>query len=156
MPMINSNTVLCFFRISMSSNFIDYFSNQLFEPMFFHKSDLHMDINWRCRSYYDSWIILPLCRWIWTSSGMGNALILQPSVVQCLRELNIKIFSTTFHQAVDISPNPGRSDPMYVVYSRKLSTAWKYTGEDQPICKTAAMVGVIKDESAVWTAYYYM
>lgn len=27
-------------------------------------------------------------------------------------------------QAVDISPNPGRSDPMYVVYSRKLSTAW--------------------------------
>jgi hypothetical protein len=27
-------------------------------------------------------------------------------------------------QAVDISPNPGRSDPMYVVYSRKASTAW--------------------------------
>lgn len=26
-------------------------------------------------------------------------------------------------QAVDISPNPGRSDPMYVVYSRKLATA---------------------------------
>lgn len=26
-------------------------------------------------------------------------------------------------QAVDISPNPGRSDPMYIVYSRKLSTA---------------------------------
>ncbi|KAK8291820.1 hypothetical protein V6Z11_D06G081900 [Gossypium hirsutum] len=25
--------------------------------------------------------------------------------------------------AVDISPNPGRSDPMYIVYSRKLSTA---------------------------------
>ncbi|TQD87610.1 hypothetical protein C1H46_026809 [Malus baccata] len=25
-------------------------------------------------------------------------------------------------QAVDISPNPGRSDPMYIVYSRKLST----------------------------------
>jgi len=27
-------------------------------------------------------------------------------------------------QAVDISPNPGRSDPMYVVYSRKKRTAW--------------------------------
>lgn len=26
-------------------------------------------------------------------------------------------------QAVDISPNPGRSDPMYIVYSRKLSAA---------------------------------
>ncbi|KHG24341.1 ubiE [Gossypium arboreum] len=26
-------------------------------------------------------------------------------------------------QAVDISPNPGRSDPMYIVFSRKLSTA---------------------------------
>ncbi|XP_010242188.1 PREDICTED: uncharacterized protein LOC104586598 isoform X2 [Nelumbo nucifera] len=26
-------------------------------------------------------------------------------------------------QAVDISPNPGRSDPMYIVYSRKASTA---------------------------------
>ncbi|CDY47761.1 BnaC07g41990D, partial [Brassica napus] len=26
-------------------------------------------------------------------------------------------------QAVDISPNPGRSDPMYVVYSRKLPVA---------------------------------
>ncbi|KNA19493.1 hypothetical protein SOVF_061110 [Spinacia oleracea] len=26
-------------------------------------------------------------------------------------------------QAVDISPNPGRSDPMYIVYSRKVSTA---------------------------------
>ncbi|XVF35005.1 hypothetical protein REPUB_Repub18cG0107600 [Reevesia pubescens] len=26
-------------------------------------------------------------------------------------------------QAVDVSPNPGRSDPMYIVYSRKLSTA---------------------------------
>ncbi|KAM7519321.1 hypothetical protein LguiB_018283 [Lonicera macranthoides] len=25
-------------------------------------------------------------------------------------------------QAVDISPNPGRSDPMYIVYSRKLAT----------------------------------
>ncbi|TYJ29586.1 hypothetical protein E1A91_A06G077800v1 [Gossypium mustelinum] len=25
--------------------------------------------------------------------------------------------------AVDISPNPGRSDPMYIVFSRKLSTA---------------------------------
>ncbi|PIA64345.1 hypothetical protein AQUCO_00100096v1 [Aquilegia coerulea] len=26
-------------------------------------------------------------------------------------------------QAVDISPNPGRSDPMYIVYSRKVKTA---------------------------------
>ncbi|KAG7984101.1 hypothetical protein I3843_04G140700 [Carya illinoinensis] len=26
-------------------------------------------------------------------------------------------------QAIDISPNPGRSDPMYIVYSKKLSTA---------------------------------
>ncbi|XAR67173.1 hypothetical protein NMG60_11013636 [Bertholletia excelsa] len=26
-------------------------------------------------------------------------------------------------EAVDISPNPGRSDPMYIVYSRKLATA---------------------------------
>ncbi|KAF9614004.1 hypothetical protein IFM89_014804 [Coptis chinensis] len=26
-------------------------------------------------------------------------------------------------QAVDISPNPGRSDPMYIVYSRKVNTA---------------------------------
>ncbi|XP_048492119.1 uncharacterized protein LOC104903974 isoform X3 [Beta vulgaris subsp. vulgaris] len=26
-------------------------------------------------------------------------------------------------KAVDISPNPGRSDPMYIVYSRKVSTA---------------------------------
>lgn len=26
-------------------------------------------------------------------------------------------------QAVDISPNPGRSDPMYVVFSTKASTA---------------------------------
>lgn len=26
-------------------------------------------------------------------------------------------------KAVDISPNPGRSDPMYIVYSKKLSTA---------------------------------
>ncbi|XP_048492118.1 berberine bridge enzyme-like 15 isoform X1 [Beta vulgaris subsp. vulgaris] len=30
---------------------------------------------------------------------------------------------TSDDQAVDISPNPGRSDPMYIVYSRKVSTA---------------------------------
>ncbi|XP_057504628.1 uncharacterized protein LOC130788107 [Actinidia eriantha] len=26
-------------------------------------------------------------------------------------------------QAVDLSPNPGRSDPMYILYSKKLATA---------------------------------
>lgn len=41
---------------------------------------------------------------------------------------HIMIVGSYFHyaggfepQAVDISPNPGRSDPMYIVYSRKLS-----------------------------------
>ncbi|XP_022946465.1 uncharacterized protein LOC111450516 [Cucurbita moschata] len=53
---------------------------------------------------------------IWTSTGDAD---------------HIMIVGSYFHyaggfeppQAVDISPNPGRSDPMYVVYSRKLPTA---------------------------------
>ncbi|TYK10776.1 S-adenosyl-L-methionine-dependent methyltransferases superfamily protein [Cucumis melo var. makuwa] len=53
---------------------------------------------------------------IWTSTGDAD---------------HIMIVGSYFHyaggfeppQAVDISPNPGRSDPMYIVYSRKLSTA---------------------------------
>ncbi|ESW24908.1 hypothetical protein PHAVU_004G171000 [Phaseolus vulgaris] len=53
---------------------------------------------------------------IWTSTGDAD---------------HVMIVASYFHyaggfeppQAVDISPNPGRSDPMYIVYSRKLSTA---------------------------------
>ncbi|XP_024048064.1 uncharacterized protein LOC18055536 isoform X2 [Citrus clementina] len=53
---------------------------------------------------------------IWTSTGDAD---------------HVMIVGAYFHyaggyeppQAVDISPNPGRSDPMYVVYSRKASTA---------------------------------
>ncbi|KAK7314344.1 hypothetical protein VNO77_32864 [Canavalia gladiata] len=53
---------------------------------------------------------------IWTSAGDAD---------------HVMIVGSYFHyaggfeppQAVDISPNPGRSDPMYIVYSRKLSTA---------------------------------
>ncbi|KAL3535631.1 hypothetical protein ACH5RR_004092 [Cinchona calisaya] len=53
---------------------------------------------------------------IWTSTGDAD---------------HVMIIGSYFHyaggfeppQAVDISPNPGRSDPMYVVYSRKLATA---------------------------------
>ncbi|XP_042377275.1 uncharacterized protein LOC121970555 isoform X2 [Zingiber officinale] len=53
---------------------------------------------------------------IWTSTGDAD---------------HVWIVGAYFHYAggfeppvaVDISPNPGRSDPMYVVYSRKLSTA---------------------------------
>ncbi|XP_027358182.1 uncharacterized protein LOC113867224 isoform X1 [Abrus precatorius] len=53
---------------------------------------------------------------IWTSTGDAD---------------HVMIVGSYFHyaggfeppQAVDISPNPGRSDPMYIVYSRKLSTA---------------------------------
>ncbi|KAL4295860.1 hypothetical protein GQ457_12G022490 [Hibiscus cannabinus] len=52
---------------------------------------------------------------IWTSTGDAD---------------HVLIVGSYFHytggfeppQAVDISPNPGRSDPMYIVYSRKLST----------------------------------
>lgn len=53
---------------------------------------------------------------IWTSTGDAD---------------HVFIVGAYFHyaggfeppKAVDISPNPGRSDPMYIVYSRKLSTA---------------------------------
>nr|AFK40746.1 unknown [Lotus japonicus] len=53
---------------------------------------------------------------IWTSTGDAD---------------HVMIVGSYFHyaggfeppQAVDISPNPGRSDPMYIVYSRKVSTA---------------------------------
>ncbi|KAI4377434.1 hypothetical protein MLD38_015058 [Melastoma candidum] len=53
---------------------------------------------------------------IWTSTGDTD---------------HVMIVGAYFHyaggfeppQAVDISPNPGRSDPMYVVYSRKVSSA---------------------------------
>ncbi|XP_015966393.1 uncharacterized protein LOC107490140 [Arachis duranensis] len=53
---------------------------------------------------------------IWTSTGDAD---------------HVMIVGAYFHyaggfeppQAVDISPNPGRSDPMYIVYSRKLPTA---------------------------------
>ncbi|WJX30306.1 hypothetical protein P8452_18862 [Trifolium repens] len=53
---------------------------------------------------------------IWTSTGDAD---------------HVMIVGSYFHyaggfeppQAVDISPNPGRSDPMYVVYSRKLPIA---------------------------------
>ncbi|XVE54104.1 hypothetical protein DITRI_Ditri03aG0054800 [Diplodiscus trichospermus] len=53
---------------------------------------------------------------IWTSTGDTD---------------HVLIVGSYFHyaggfeppQAVDISPNPGRSDPMYIVYSRKLSAA---------------------------------
>ncbi|KAL9244877.1 hypothetical protein vseg_018594 [Gypsophila vaccaria] len=52
---------------------------------------------------------------IWTSTGDAD---------------HVLIVGSYFHyaggfeppQAVDISPNPGKSDPMYIVYSRKLST----------------------------------
>ncbi|KAM7515624.1 hypothetical protein LguiA_005207 [Lonicera macranthoides] len=52
---------------------------------------------------------------IWTSTGDAE---------------HVMIVGAYFHyaggfeppQAVDISPNPGRSDPMYIVYSRKLAT----------------------------------
>ncbi|KAJ8531995.1 hypothetical protein K7X08_011918 [Anisodus acutangulus] len=53
---------------------------------------------------------------IWTSTGDAD---------------HVMIVGSYFHyaggfeppQAVDISPNPGRSDPMYIVYSSKLATA---------------------------------
>ncbi|GMQ06152.1 hypothetical protein CsSME_00050849 [Camellia sinensis var. sinensis] len=53
---------------------------------------------------------------IWTSTGDAD---------------HAMIVGSYFHyaggfeppQAVDISPNPGRSDPMYIVYSRKLASA---------------------------------
>ncbi|PSS15518.1 Malonyl-[acyl-carrier protein] O-methyltransferase [Actinidia chinensis var. chinensis] len=53
---------------------------------------------------------------IWTSTGDAE---------------HVMIVGSYFHyaggyeppQAVDISPNPGRSDPMYIVYSKKLASA---------------------------------
>ncbi|KAK4283939.1 hypothetical protein QN277_000836 [Acacia crassicarpa] len=53
---------------------------------------------------------------IWTSTGDAD---------------HVMIVGSYFHyaggfeppQAVDISPNPGRSDPLYIVYSRKLPSA---------------------------------
>ncbi|KAL5976652.1 hypothetical protein ACLOJK_020985 [Asimina triloba] len=53
---------------------------------------------------------------IWTSTGDAD---------------HVWIVGSYFHyaggfeppQAVDISPNPGRTDPMYIVYSRKVATA---------------------------------
>lgn len=53
---------------------------------------------------------------IWTSTGDSD---------------HVVIVGAYFHyaggfeppKAVDISPNPGRTDPMYIVYSRKLATA---------------------------------
>ncbi|KAI3782804.1 hypothetical protein L2E82_12860 [Cichorium intybus] len=53
---------------------------------------------------------------IWTSTGDAD---------------HVMIVGAYFHyaggfeppQAVDISPNPGRSDPMYIVHSKKLATA---------------------------------
>ncbi|CAN4077095.1 unnamed protein product [Withania somnifera] len=53
---------------------------------------------------------------IWTSTGDAD---------------HVMIVGSYFHyaggfeppQAVDISPNPGRSDPMYIIYSRKIPTA---------------------------------
>ncbi|KAG6772064.1 hypothetical protein D5086_013085 [Populus alba] len=53
---------------------------------------------------------------IWTSTGDADHVMIVGSYFH---------YSGGFEppQAVDISPNPGRSDPMYVVYSRKASTA---------------------------------
>ncbi|KAJ6331071.1 hypothetical protein OIU76_009629 [Salix suchowensis] len=53
---------------------------------------------------------------IWTSTGDADHVMIVGSYFH---------YSGGFEppQAVDISPNPGRSDPMYVVYSTKASTA---------------------------------
>ncbi|XP_010447839.1 PREDICTED: uncharacterized protein LOC104730377 isoform X1 [Camelina sativa] len=53
---------------------------------------------------------------IWTSTGDADHALIVGSYFH---------YAGGFEspQAVDISPNPGRSDPMYVVYSRKLPTA---------------------------------
>ncbi|KAL6331173.1 hypothetical protein AAG906_009601 [Vitis piasezkii] len=53
---------------------------------------------------------------IWTSTGDADHALIVGSYFH---------YAGGFEppQAVDISPNPGRSDPMYIVYSRKLSTA---------------------------------
>ncbi|KAJ9547911.1 hypothetical protein OSB04_020454 [Centaurea solstitialis] len=67
--------------------------SQLLESLFLYKGDFDMDINGGFGPCYDSWSVFSLC------GGF------EPP------------------QAVDISPNPGRSDPMYIVHSRKLATA---------------------------------
>ncbi|XP_021646303.2 uncharacterized protein LOC110639597 [Hevea brasiliensis] len=53
---------------------------------------------------------------IWTSTGDADHALIVGSYFH---------YAGGFEppQAVDISPNPGRSDPMYIVYSRKASTA---------------------------------
>ncbi|XP_042492398.1 uncharacterized protein LOC122071968 [Macadamia integrifolia] len=53
---------------------------------------------------------------IWTSTGDTDHVLLVGSYFH---------YAGGFEppQAVDISPNPGRSDPMYIVYSRKVATA---------------------------------
>ncbi|XP_022751731.1 uncharacterized protein LOC111300360 [Durio zibethinus] len=53
---------------------------------------------------------------IWTSTGDTDHVVIVGSYFH---------YAGGFEppQAVDISPNPGRSDPMYIVYSRKLYTA---------------------------------
>ncbi|KAJ4825452.1 hypothetical protein Tsubulata_010613 [Turnera subulata] len=53
---------------------------------------------------------------IWTSTGDADHVVIVGSYFH---------YAGGFEppQAVDISPNPGRTDPMYIVYSRKASTA---------------------------------
>ncbi|KAI9118826.1 hypothetical protein K1719_010271 [Acacia pycnantha] len=53
---------------------------------------------------------------IWTSTGDADHVIIVGSYFH---------YAGGFEppQAVDISPNPGRSDPLYIVYSRKLPSA---------------------------------
>ncbi|KAL4652591.1 hypothetical protein ACB092_01G243100 [Castanea dentata] len=53
---------------------------------------------------------------IWTSTGDADHALIVGSYFH---------YAGGFEppQAVDISPNPGRSDPMYIVFSRKVSTA---------------------------------
>jgi hypothetical protein len=50
---------------------------------------------------------------IWTSTGDADHALIVGSYFHYAGGFEAP-------QAVDISPNPGRSDPMYVVYSRKL------------------------------------
>ncbi|KAJ8750748.1 hypothetical protein K2173_015929 [Erythroxylum novogranatense] len=53
---------------------------------------------------------------IWTSTGDADHALIVGSYFHYAGGFEAP-------QAVDISPNPGRSDPMYIVYSRKASTA---------------------------------
>ncbi|KAK0570763.1 hypothetical protein LWI29_006074 [Acer saccharum] len=52
---------------------------------------------------------------IWTSTGDAEHVMIVGAYFHYARGFEPP-------QAVDISPNPGRSDPMYIVYSRKAST----------------------------------